>query len=435
MAAARLALAVALLQPSPGASAGFWKAVRHAVGPLGLETRHVADPVPVLPAGLSFATVELAQRSGGARELARFLSEHYQGDDAFAVRQPSARLRWVLRAPAMRADWALCVRDQRSGGRLVGFVAAVPRALWLDGAQVDGVEVCFLCVHPGYRGRGLTPLLLRELARRLARHGVRVAVYTGSKRLPGALAEARYYHRPLQPLRLARSGFVEVEPAFVHLYALHFRLPRRTATAGLRPMRKADIAQCARLLDSAHARARLGLRYRSPAELAHWLRPRAREQMAAYVVDERATGAVRAVVAFSLSTAVRTCAAANATPSDRTRAPWWARPVSAVRGLWPRASVRGAVLHVLAADASVDVAELLRDASVLARRRGCHVLSALESHTTPRAALGAAKFREGDNSLHFYLYNYGLAAVRAAIRGRGGGGPVMPAGSVALMPV
>lgn len=386
-----------LLLSRPARASGepqsFWKVQPSAAGPLGLEARHRGDGAsPALPPDVSVGAVDVRSRAA-LRELSRFLGEHYQGEESFCVRQPAARLRWLLSAPGMRYGWAVSLRLD---GRLVGFAAALPMSLRIDGERVDAVEVTYLCVHREQRGRKLTGLLLRELARRVAAAGVQHAVYTtANAALPRAVGRARFHHWPLRPRRLIASGFVELEPLFEGLYAARFALPRRTRTVGLRPLRARDLPEAAALVNRLHSAARLGRQFGSAAELGHCALPR-RGLVAAYVVECPQSGRVLALLSFALSEARPRAAGARSA---------WRRALAA-RGVAPR-PIRAATLQLLAADEGVDAAQLLADALVLACRCGCDVLTALDTFQAARL-LRPLRFEEGDGRLHFHLYNYGV---------------------------
>lgn len=376
-----------------GEPASFWKVQPASTGPLGLEYRHCGDELSrVLPPDVRVSSID-TRSPRALRELSRFLTEHYQGEESFRVQQPAARLRWVLNPPGMRDSWAVGLR---LGGELVAFAAALPVALAVDGARVDAVEVTYLCVHAAQRGKRLTRVLLRALARRVADAGVQHAVYTTSnERLPRALGRAHFYHRPLRPRRLIASGFVEVEPLFEALYAERFAVPRRTRTRGLRPLRPCDLPAARALVNRAHGRARLGRVVGSDAELGHLALPQ-RGLVAAYVLPCARTGRARALLTFALSVAHPHEA------GDARRSAW--RRLLARR----RPPIRAATLQLLAADMGVDIEQLLADGLVLARRHGCDVLTALDTFEAG-PLLSPLRFAESEGSLSFHLYNYGVA--------------------------
>jgi glycylpeptide N-tetradecanoyltransferase len=234
---------------------------------------------------------------------------------------------------------------------------------------------------------------------------VRVAVYTSSAPLPGAVGRARTFHWPLRPRRLVASGFVDVAPPFVPLYLARFGgQPWRTRTAGLRVLRPADLPAAARLLAALHGRARLGRLFGSRDALAHAALPR-RGLLASYVVVCPESGRLRALLTLALSTAAPLEPAAPPPRGWRRLLPW---PLRRSR---PR-ELRAASVQLFAAEEGVDRAVLLGDVRVLARRLGCHVLTALETFQLGRA-LRALRFEEGEGELNFYLYNYGLAPSRS----------------------
>ena len=65
------------------------------------------------------------------------------------------------------------------------------------------VEINFLCVHKKLRSKRLAPVLIKEITRRTNVQGVFQAVYTAGVVLPKPVAECRYWHRSLNPKKLA----------------------------------------------------------------------------------------------------------------------------------------------------------------------------------------------------------------------------------------
>ena len=61
------------------------------------------------------------------------------------------------------------------------------------------VEINFLCVHKKLRSYRLTPVLIKEITRRVNLTNVWQAVYTAGATLPTPFGTATYWHRNLNP--------------------------------------------------------------------------------------------------------------------------------------------------------------------------------------------------------------------------------------------
>ena len=68
-------------------------------------------------------------------------------------------------------------------------------------------EINFLCVHKKLRSKRLTPLLIKEITRRIHLQGIFQAVSTAGVLLPKPVATCRYWHRSLNPKKLIETNF------------------------------------------------------------------------------------------------------------------------------------------------------------------------------------------------------------------------------------
>ena len=89
----------------------------------------------------------------------------------------------------------------------VGFITGVPASLRVNGAAIEAAEINFLCVHKKLRAKRLTPLLIKEVTRRVNLTGVWHAAFTAGVVIPKPAATCRYYHRSLNPKKLIEVGF------------------------------------------------------------------------------------------------------------------------------------------------------------------------------------------------------------------------------------
>ena len=174
-----------------------------------LLIRGVAAGTP-LPSGLEWRRLPtIADISTAVQPLLRH-SYVATPDDELRLDYSAADLRWMLSAPDALEDLRVAIAEPGDSS-IVAFVCAVPCPVVLHGKhEPNAVEVSLLCVRRDWRGRGLTRLLLAELRRRAADHGIRCALYTATEprhRDQRALLTASCFHRPLRPLELLRCGF------------------------------------------------------------------------------------------------------------------------------------------------------------------------------------------------------------------------------------
>lgn len=111
------------------------------------------------------------------------------------------------------------------------------------------VEINFLCVHKKLRSKRLTPVLIREITRRVHLTGIFQAVYTAGVVLPKPVATCRYWHRSLNPKKLIEVKFSHLSRNMTMQRTLKlYKLPDQPKTPGFRKMVAKDIAQAHRLL-------------------------------------------------------------------------------------------------------------------------------------------------------------------------------------------
>lgn len=111
------------------------------------------------------------------------------------------------------------------------------------------VEINFLCVHKKLRSKRLTPVLIREITRRVHLTGIFQAVYTAGVVLPKPVATCRYWHRSLNPKKLIEVKFSHLSRNMTMQRTLKlYKLPDQPKTPGFRKMTVKDIPQAHKLL-------------------------------------------------------------------------------------------------------------------------------------------------------------------------------------------
>ena len=133
-----------------------------------IEQKTLADvppePLP-LPDGYEWSPIDLSNDQD-ANEVYTLLANHYveDTDGKFRFDYSIDFLRWALNPPGYNPEWIIGVRGGRS---LCGFITAIPVTMVLNGRTVEMAEVNFLCVHKKLRDKRLTPVLIREVTRRV----------------------------------------------------------------------------------------------------------------------------------------------------------------------------------------------------------------------------------------------------------------------------
>lgn len=146
-------------------------------------------------------------------ELYKLLNENYVEDDdnMFRFDYSPQFLGWALQPPGWIRDWHVGVRVVKSK-KLVGFISAIPATIQVKGTVLKTVEINFLCIHKKLRQHRMTPVLIKEITRRVNLTGIFQAVYTAGVVIPKPVGTCRYWHRSLNPKKLIETSFSHLGP-------------------------------------------------------------------------------------------------------------------------------------------------------------------------------------------------------------------------------
>jgi glycylpeptide N-tetradecanoyltransferase len=112
----------------------------------------------------------------------------------------------ALKPPGWRKEWH-CGLRVKSSKVLVAFIGAIPCKMHVRDKDLIMVEINFLCVHKALRSKRVTPVLVREITRRVNLVGIFQAAFTAGVILPKPITTSRYWHRSLNPKKLIECGF------------------------------------------------------------------------------------------------------------------------------------------------------------------------------------------------------------------------------------
>ncbi len=275
-------------QPVPG----FEEEAPDEDGPIKIIDPLTVDqnPPPMYP-GFEWSDVDLTDKAQ-LNELQDLLSNHYVEDDdaLFRLNYSASFLEWALKAPGWRPEWHVGVRASESR-KLVAFISAIPVETRVRKSTLHCGEVNFICVHKKLRGKRLAPVLIKEITRRSYKESIFHGVYTSGTLLPTPISVCRYFHRSLNWQKLYDVGF-SVLPigSTVDSQVARYKLPSRTTTPGLRPMKIGDTQQVLDLLTRYLSLMEIATVF-TLEELEHWLLREAKTEadrvIWAYVVEDK----------------------------------------------------------------------------------------------------------------------------------------------------
>lgn len=110
-------------------------------------------------------------------------------------------------------------------------------------------------MHKKLRSKRLTPVLIKEVTRRINLTGVFQAVYTVGSYLPTPVTANQYYHRALNTKKLVDTGFSGVPRGMTLARMItKNKVPQEASTPGLRELQEADLPAVGELLAAYLAR-------------------------------------------------------------------------------------------------------------------------------------------------------------------------------------
>ncbi|XP_046710513.1 glycylpeptide N-tetradecanoyltransferase 1b [Silurus meridionalis] len=346
-------------------------------GPIQTEKPNIRQTCYSLPEGFCWDKLDL-KNSEQLGELCTLLNENYTEGDDNTVRfyySPEFLL-WALCPPGWHPEWHCGVRVN-SNRKLVGFVSAVPATFKIYDTEKKMVEVNFLCVHKKLRSKRMAPVLIREITRRVQQQGFYQAIYSAAVVLPTPVTTCRYWYRSLNPRKLIEINFSSLPRNMTLQRALKlYRLPEISKTAGLRLMTLADVPKVQDLLRD-YLKDFYLLPILNKEETQHWLLPRD-GIIDTYVVEDLG-GEVTDLVSFYTLT-------------------------STVLNHHTHHSLKAAY-SLYTVTTATPLQQLIEDVLIIAKARGYDVFMALDVMRN-KAFLEPLKFTQGDNTMHYYLYNW-----------------------------
>lgn len=260
------------------------------------------EPDPLVE-GFEWCELDLT-REEELKEVYELLTFHYVEDDntMFRFKYSQSFLKWALKSPGWLPKWHIGVRATKSR-KLVASIFGIPVQLKIRDVTLKATEINFLCIHKKLRSKRLAPVLIKEVTRRCYLEGIYQAVYTAGVVLPKPIGTCRYFHRPLDWLKLYDVRFSPLPPGSTKARMIsRNQLPTKTSTPGWRAMRTGDVESVRDLLRRYLSKFEM-TQYFSTEEIEHWLLDKNADKadartVWAYVVEDPETGQITDLVSF-----------------------------------------------------------------------------------------------------------------------------------------
>ncbi|WRT66752.1 glycylpeptide N-tetradecanoyltransferase [Kwoniella shivajii] len=370
-----------------------------------------------LPSGFVWSLIDI-KNEVQCKEVYELLSENYVEDDEamFRFKYSKEFLLWALTAPGYYANWHIGVRVQKTG-KLIAFISGIDIEIRVRSKTFNAADINFLCVHKKLRSKRLTPVLIKEVTRRVNLENVWQAIYTGGVVIPTPIGTCRYWHRNLNPPKLVDIGFSPLPRGYtIARLVKSYSVPPHPRLPGFREMNTADVPQVGNLLRKYLSRFDVAQTFSKDEEVEHWfLSGQGREEggkrveqvVWSYVVEDPTTHLITDFMSFySLPSTIM-----KHPKHDVLNAAYlfyYASDVIFSAG----GSSDDAATHDAKANKKLEerLNALTNDMLSIAKAAGFDVLNGL-SCLDNNLFLQEQKFGPGDGYLNYYLYNWSCAPI------------------------
>lgn len=145
-------------------------------------------------------------------EMSIFLNKYYmyeEGDD-FSLEYSPSMLKWYLNIPNDNKNICLGLR-LKDNNRLVGVISGIFFKGSFYKNMVNVMDVNFFCINPKLRCKGLAEKMIDEITRKcIIENNVYHSVFSCSRKIPNNICELKYYHRPLNFIKLVETNFYDI---------------------------------------------------------------------------------------------------------------------------------------------------------------------------------------------------------------------------------
>ncbi|XP_019101988.1 PREDICTED: putative glycylpeptide N-tetradecanoyltransferase 2 [Camelina sativa] len=363
---------------------GHFKDIKDAILPQGpIEPATLVSKVKQEPYNLlgqfEWTTCDL-NSDDLCSEVYNFLKENYP-DDGFVFKADYSRefLRWALCPPGYYQSWHIGVRVKTSK-KLVAFIGGVPVRIRVRDEVIKMAKIMFLCVHKKLRSKGLAPVMIKEVTRRVHLQNIWQAAYTSRDVLSRPLTTCRYWGRLLNPKKIIDVGITSLSKRMTMSMAIKVnKLPDAPITPGFRGMERRDVPVATKLLRNYLCQFGVAADF-DENDVKHWLLPR-ENVVYSYLVVNPETHDVTDFCSFYSVPATIT--------SNRKYT-----TLECAYSYYNVATV-------------TSYPQLMKDALIISKQKGFDLLYASDVMHN-ESFFKELRFTPGNEPFHYYLYNYRL---------------------------
>ncbi|XP_019102028.1 PREDICTED: putative glycylpeptide N-tetradecanoyltransferase 2 [Camelina sativa] len=224
-----------------------------------------------LPGQFEWTTCDL-NSDDVCSEVYSFFKENYS-ELAFKAEYSVEFLRWALCPPGYYQSWHVGVRVKTSK-KLVAFIGGAPGRIRVRDEVIKMAKINFLCVHKKLRSKGLAPVMIKEVTRRVHLQNIWQAAYTSRDILSTPVSTCQYWGRMLNPKKLRDVGLtLFTERMSMSMTIKFFNLPDAPITPGFREMERRDVPAVTELFRNYLCQFGVAADF-DENDVKHWLLPR-----------------------------------------------------------------------------------------------------------------------------------------------------------------
>ena len=230
-----------------------------------------------LPEGFEWKEIDLSQ-SNEVDKLYEFLKSNFIGDEShlFGTEYSKDFLKWFLSPPNMFKEWLISVVKEdkiKNKKKIIGFISAIPSKININGTEVQMAKINFLYVKKEFRNKRLSPVLIKEITRRINLKNIWQGVYATYTYLPKPFSKCEYYYRCINLKKLIDVEYTCLPAKMPLGKALkNHEMPDKLQISGFRKMNEKDLEQIYQLLSKKNNNYKI-YEVLSKEELAHLILP------------------------------------------------------------------------------------------------------------------------------------------------------------------
>ena len=188
-------------------------------------------------------------------DIYKLLYNNYVCDSQFKLNYSKEFLKWALTPPGYFKEWHVGVKMKgKNKDKLIGFISGIAVNIYINKNNYkENIKMCeinFLCCWDKLRNKRLSPLMIKEITRRVNCCNIFQAIYTAGIKIPNSYSDSNYYFRPLNYTKSFETGFTEMkENVSLKMMKKCYSLPNSTSTK-IRLMEEKDIKSAHLLLSN-----------------------------------------------------------------------------------------------------------------------------------------------------------------------------------------